>query len=523
MRTTNDPRVMNLRFADLADARVAIWGFGREGRAALAVLRRRFPEKLLTVFCSAAEADALKVRDNVPPSPATGSGERVGVSEQRGEMQASLEVAHAAPSSSLSPIAGDGKEGEILDTRLRLITAVPDAQALSQFDVVIKSPGISPYKSPAPEAERAGVRFTSGTALWFAEHPQARTICVTGTKGKSTVAALIAHVLRKGGQRVALAGNIGLPLLDLVDAGSADPPRAPDWWVIELSSFQLRDFGGAPTIAVINNLYEEHLDWHGTRERYVADKLAIAVDARQLVVNAQADLLAATAAHARRSVFGAAMGWHVRDGTIWRGEERVLRLAGLLLPGEHNALNVCAALAAIEAAGFDAVALAAHVASFQPLPHRLHRIGTRDGVDYVNDSIATTPYATIEALRSLEDRPVVVLVGGFDRGVDWEPFVRHVAAHAPAAIVTMGANGAAIATALRRIAEARFALGVTASLGDALARARELTPAGATILLSPGAPSFDQFRDYAERGREFARLAGFDPAAIAQIEGLGIA
>jgi UDP-N-acetylmuramoylalanine--D-glutamate ligase len=473
-----DPPVMSLRLADLADARVAIWGFGREGRAALAALRRRFPDKPIAVFCSAAEADALKARD----------GLRNGA-----------------------------------DARLRLITTVADAETLTQFDFVIKSPGISPYKPPAAPAQSAGVRFTSASALWFAEHPDARTICVTGTKGKSTVTALIAHILRKGGQRVALAGNIGLPLLDLLDVGGPDQPPAPDWWVIELSSFQTRDFGGAPTIAVINNLYEEHLDWHGTTERYVADKLAIAADARQLVVNAQADLLAATAAHARRRVFGAPAGWHVRDRAIWRGDERALGLAEVPLPGTHNALNVCAALAAVEAAGFDAIALAAHVATFKPLPHRLQRIGTRDGIDYVNDSIATTPYATIEALRSLADRPVVVLVGGFDRGVDWEPFVHHVAAHAPVAIVTMGANGAAIATALRRIADPRFALEATASLADALARARQVGPAGATILLSPGAPSFDQFRDYAERGREFARLAGFDPASITQIEGLGIA
>jgi len=469
---------MSLRLADLAGARVAIWGFGREGRAALAALRRRFPDRPIAVFCSAAEADALKARDGLRNDT---------------------------------------------DTRLQLITSAADAEALSRFDVVIKSPGISPYKPPAAPAQLAGVRFTSGTALWFAEHPDARTICVTGTKGKSTVTALIAHILRKGGQRVALAGNIGLPLLDLLDVGEPGQPPAPDWWVIELSSFQTRDFGGAPTIAVINNLYEEHLDWHGTAERYGADKLAIAAHARQLVVNAQADLLAATAAHARRRVFGAPVGWHVRDGAIWCGDERVLHLAGLPLPGAHNALNVCAALAAIEAAGFDATALAAHVATFKPLPHRLQRIGTRDGIDYVNDSIATTPYATIEALRSLEDRPIVVLVGGFDRGVDWEPFVRHVAASAPAAIVTMGANGAAIAAALRRIAEPRFALDATASLADAVARSCELAPVGATILLSPGAPSFDQFRDYAERGREFARLAGFDPESIAQIEGLGIA
>ena len=459
---------MPLRLAELADARVAVWGFGREGRAALAVLRRYFPHKTLTVFCNEAEA-----------------------SERTGDPAA--------------------------DGRLRVVVQPPDVAALEQFDIVVKSPGISPYKLPAAAALRAGVRFVSGSALWFAEHPHARTICVTGTKGKSTVAALIAHVLRKSGKVVALAGNIGLPLLELIA-----PPQPPDWWVIELSSFQTHDFGGAPAVAVVNNLYEEHLDWHGTRERYATDKLMIAANATHLVVNAQEALLAATDSHASRSIFGAAHGWHVATDAVCRGNVAVLPLRAVPLPGLHNAQNVCAALAALEAAGLDAAALAPHVATFKALPHRLQRLGSHDGIDYVNDSIATTPHATIEALRSVGAR-TVVLVGGFDRGLDWRPFVDYVAAHSPAAIVTMGANGAAIAAALKAVDQRHFTLHESRSLAEALALARRAAPPGATILLSPGAPSFDAFRDYAERGREFARLAGFDPAAIAQIEGLGIA
>lgn len=476
----------SLRLSDLAGARVAIWGYGREGSAALAALRRHCPDKALTVFCS--EAEAVTVAADL-------HGARDAANAARVQVAACVDV----------------------------VTTPPDAAALSRFDIVIKSPGISPYRPPVPEALQASVRFTSGTALWFAEHPQARTICVTGTKGKSTVTALIAHILRKGGLRVALAGNIGLPLLDLLDVGGPGQEPAPDWWVIELSSFQARDFGGAPTVAVINNLYEEHLDWHATRERYAADKLAIAAHAARIVVNAQPELLAATAANEQRSVFGTPSGWHVADDAIWRGPHRVLPLADLPLPGLHNAQNACAALAAIDAAGLDAQLLAMHAATFKPLPHRLQALGARDGIDYINDSIATTPYATIEALLSLAGRETTVLVGGFDRGVKWNAFIEHVGRHPPHAIVTMGANGGAIAAALKANPAPGFRLASGASLADAVASARSLTPAGGTILLSPGAPSFDQFHDYAERGREFARLAGFDPAAIAQIEGLGIA
>jgi len=509
-----EAKAANLRLADLADARVAIWGYGREGRAALAALRRRFPAKAIALFCSEAEAGQVANDMLATPSP---TGERV----------PEAPAPHGEPWLSGHPSVEDATQRQhptpvpMGDGSINVRTAQPDLGALAQFDLVVKSPGISPYKSPAPEAVQAGVRFTSGTALWFAENPQARTICVTGTKGKSTVSALIAHILRRSGLRVALAGNIGLPLLELLDQADREP--APDWWVIELSSFQARDFDGAPTIAVINNLYEEHLDWHGSRERYIADKLAIAARAGRVVVNAEPGLLAATASIAQRSLFGSLGGWHVADDAICRGADRVLALPALPLPGLHNARNVCAALAAIDATGLDAELLSAHVATFKPLPHRLQTLGTRDRIDYVNDSIATTPFATIEALLSLAGRATTVLVGGFDRGVSWRTFVDHVARHPPHAIVTMGANGAAIAAALATVAAPAFTLASSTTLADAVTRAQALTPPGGTILLSPGAPSFDQFHDYAERGRQFARLAGFDPAAIAQIEGMGIA
>ena len=453
-----------MRLTELANARVAIWGSGREGRAALGALRRRFPHKPLTLFCSEEEAKS---------APGTG---------------VAIEI------------------------------VPPDAGSLQRFDVVIKSPGISAYRAAVTEAAAAGVRFTSGTALWFAERPQARTICVTGTKGKSTVTALIAHLLRKSGKRVALAGNIGMPLLDLLDE-----PREPDWWVIELSSFQTRDFDGAPSVAVITNLFEEHLDWHGTRERYVADKLAIAHAAKTLVVNAQPELLARTSAHPARRVFGDNAGWHVSEEGIRRGNEPILATAAIPLAGRHNAQNVCAALAALEAAGEDGRALACHAVTFKALPHRLQVLGVRAGLEYVNDSISTTPYATIEALRAFDKRIVTVIVGGFDRGVDWNPFAEYAAQNPPRAIIATGANGARIVEKLCGIEAPEFLLVSAPTLDDVLTTARTLTPAGGVVLLSPGAPSFDQFKDYAERGREFARRAGFDPAAIAQIGGLGVA
>ena len=452
-----------MRIADLAGRRVAVWGFGREGRAAIDALRRRLPALALTLFCSEAEVAAARAFE---PS-----------------------------------LAVIGKE--------------PDATALAAFDVVIKSPGISAYKPALLEAQSRGTRFTSGTALWFAEQPQAPVVAVTGTKGKSTTTALIAHLARSLGVRTALAGNIGLPLLELLDAQA-------ELWAVELSSFQTGEAGPLP-LGVITSLYEEHLDWHGSRERYVADKLKLAQAARTLLVNGMQDtLLERTAAHPRRVLFGVAEGWHVRDGWIRRADERLFAASGLPVPGEHNALNACAALAALEAMGHDARAAVPALAHFHALPHRLQPLGERAGLAWINDSISTTPQATLAALASLEGRQVTVIVGGHDRGLDWSDFVEAVGDQAGLAIVAQGANGPRIAAALRD-AQALGEVALVATLAEAVAKARALTPAGGVVLLSPGAPSFDQFHDYAERGRRFAELAGFDGTAISGIEGLGVA
>lgn len=453
-----------MRIAELGGRRVAIWGLGREGRAALTALRTHVTDLAPTLFCSDSEARVLATEEF-----------------------------------------------------LRIDSRPPDAAMLRAFDVVIKSPGISAYRPEIELARSAGTQFTSGTELWFAEHPHARVIAVTGTKGKSTVSASIAHLLRSLGRRVALAGNIGVPLLELLD-----PPRLPDWWVVELSSFQTRE-AGAVEIGVINNVHEEHLDWHGSRERYVDDKLALADAARTLIVNAlQAELLARTTTHPHRILFGDRAGWHVADDMLMKGDAQVLALDVLRLPGAHNALNLCAALTVLDAAGEDAVRAAAAIATFEPLPHRLQPLGERDGLEWIDDSIATTPQATLQALASLSDRAVTLLIGGYERGLDWQPFAQAVQRTPPHTIITMGANRERIGDVLRECAGA-YHLQSAATLAEAVALSRAATPARGVVLLSPGAPSFDQFRDYAERGQAFARLAGFNAPTTAVIAGLGIA
>ncbi len=467
-----------MRISQLDGRRIALWGWGREGRAAYRALRARLPALPLTLFCNSAEID----------------------------------------------------DARALGDALLSITTEATGERLGAFEVVIKSPGISPYAPEAQAAAARGTRFLGGTALWFAEHDDgtgtaARTLCVTGTKGKSTTTALLAHLLRADGQRTALAGNIGLPLLELLD-----PVPAPQVWAIELSSYQTRDVaasGVRPQLAIALNVFPEHLDWHGGEQRYVDDKLALLTQARPRIAVLNADdprLAALSLPDSAVRWFGRGDGWHLRGDALYRGDARVMDTTGLPLPGRHNRGNLCAVLAALEAIGLDAIALAPHAATFQPLPHRLQPLGVRDGLRYVNDSISTTPHASLAALEVYRDQRVAILVGGHDRGLDWTAFAECMRHAPPRAVVTMGQNGPRIHALLAPLAaQGGFALLAAADLPDAISIAQHALSGDGVVLLSPGAPSFGAYRDYVERGRHFAALAGFDPEAISSIQGLGIA
>ena len=479
-------RISQLEAIAADGGRIALWGWGREGRAAYAALRaaggagvgvRDSADVPLTVFC--AEDEAPEVLGLGDPSLA--------------------------------------------------VETVASREHLARFDVVIKSPGISPYRAEAMAAAAQGTRFIGGTALWFAGRAAAGeiaagTVCVTGTKGKSTTTSLLAHLLRAGGHRTALAGNIGLPLLEVPDEPT------PEFWAIELSSYQTGDVASSdvrPEVAVVLNLFPEHLDWHGSEARYVDDKLKLVTEARPrtAVLNAADPRLAALDLPDSRVVwFNREDGWHLRGEALYRGDAFVFDTAAVPLPGRHNRGNLCAVLAAIEALGVDAAPLAPAALDFRPLPHRLQWLGERDGLAWVNDSISTTPHASLAALDCHRERRLAILLGGHDRGLDWHDFADHLRQAAPDAVVTMGGNGPRIHALLAPLAaEGRFALEAADDLADAVARARRLLGGQGVVLLSPGAPSFGAYRDYTERGRHFAALGGFDPDAISAIPGLGVA
>lgn len=435
-----------MRAADLARARVAVWGLGREGRAAIRLLRAYHPDLRLLLLDDAADAGPPDGLDNI--DCAFGAGE----------------------------IAG----------------------ALGRIDVLVKSPGVSLYRREIGIAREHGVRITSLLNLWFAEGAGLTTVCVTGTKGKSTTASLVAHMLVGLGRRPALAGNIGVPVTEI-------DPAAADCAVIEVSSYQAADFAGLCDIAVLTSLFPEHLDWHGTLDAYYCDKLNLLRHARHRIVNREVQPAAALADR----FFNAAAALHACGCEIFDGGERIGPVRNRYLARPHNLSNVCAALTAVKAVGLDPAAALAAIDDFRALPHRQQEIGTRGGVLYVDDSISTAPESAIAALDVYAGYPLTAIVGGYDRGVDYASLVARLTGGGVGAVVCLGASGGRIYELLCAVRETAPQTLLAGSMAEAVAVAKRLTPPGGVVLLSPAAPSYGAYRDFAERGRDFAAAAGF--------------
>jgi UDP-N-acetylmuramoylalanine--D-glutamate ligase len=374
------------------------------------------------------------------------------------------------------------------------------AAAAGTFDLVVASPGV-PEKAPAlAAAGRAGVEVWSEIELAF-RLSSVPILGVTGTNGKTTATKMIADALGAAGFRVAAAGNIGRPL---TDAAVEDHEVI----VAELSSFQLRHIVSfrAP-VGVVLNVAEDHLDWHGDFERYLAAKARlfenqlpgdVAIhhddpDATRVVAGSAGRRVAFSAGAAPEN--GAGVDAH---GVIVVPEGPVMKAASLKARGAPAILNAVASAAAACAFGAKPDAVGRALARFEPLPHRMELVGEVAGVSFVNDSKATNPHAVAAALDGLER--VVLIAGGRNKGLDLRPIA--AASGRVHAVVTLGESASDIEAAFAAAAPA-VRVERASTMDDAVGRAAAVASLGDTVLLAPGCASFDMFTDYKARGEAF--------------------
>lgn len=471
--------------------RVLILGFGREGRSTYALLRRFFPEQTIWV------ADQNSVCPDM-----------------------------LAEDESVEYLGG------------------PDyLQTLADYDLIMKSPGVSLKDvDVAPFAAR--IESQLELLLSVAAEYQLHTVGVTGTKGKSTTSSLIYQILQDQGRPSLLLGNIGVPVFEHLDEITPGMTL-----VLEMSSHQLEFMHHSPEVAVLLNLYPEHLDHYRSFDAYAVAKSQIYRhqtpqdwffysadnEASQGVVRESPPVAQCAglwfaeetsptsqltakdqevaAATGSRSA-GIPSAFLTKDGhqILFQGEFLYDASAARALPGEYNLRNITFALAVAKVLGLNSARAALSVNRFQTLRHRLELVGEVDGVRYYDNAIGTVPRATIEAIKALNNLPAqaadavqTVIIGGMDRGVDQQELADFLRASSVEYVICMPDTGYLVAEMLARAgAETKVVRADT--LAAAVAAAKELTASGKICLLSPAAASYGAFKNFEDKGDQFAAL-----------------
>lgn len=440
-----------MKLGELKDKEILILGFGREGIDSFKFLRKLFPKKILGI----------------------------GDKKELKELDKPLQILFRKT---------------LADKKIRLHLGENYLKALKDYDIIIKSPGISP-KVIAPFITKRQ-RITSQTEIFFENCP-GKIIGITGTKGKGTTSSLIYRILKEGGFKVHLIGNIGKPVLSTLFK-----VKANDIFVYELSSHQLYNLKKSPQIAVFLNLFAAHLDYYKNFREYVNAKANITryqTNRNYLIFNSQDKFVKKIAKSSR-----------AKKIPIPTNLEFIKNIR-IPLIGKFNLKNVMAAVVVGKLFNIPKKKIREAIKSFKPLPYRLEFVGKYKGIEFYNDSLATVPQAVEAALEALENNKVKTLIlGGYDQGsIDFASLAKKILESKIRTLIFLSPGTAEIIwqkilslkTKKRSSPEAFF----VSSMKEAVKIAYQKTKRGETCLLSPASPSFNLFRDYKERGNLFKK------------------
>jgi len=448
---------------------VVLLGFGREGQASYHVFRQAFPLKQLAI------ADANQA---IAQSPV---------------------------------IAGD--------MQLDLITGEDYLERIAGYDMIVRSPGIPLWKLITPgypgKPSIAIEQVTSQTDLFLRRYAK-QVVGVTGTKGKSTTASLIHHILKTAGKDVILAGNIGNPVFHFIDL-----IRPETIIVFELSSHQLEYIKVAPHISVLLNLFQEHLDAYRSYTDYQLAKVNITRYQQAddfLVYNLEDDLVANHLIPFRKqrktypfSMLGElAPGAFIREGKVCFSDGSITIPVWTIhqdrfLRGEHNLKNILAAVSVLMILGVEPEMVEDGISTFKGLEHRLEYVGEFGGIHFYNDSIATIPEACMEAVKAIP-KVDTLIAGGFDRGIDYAGLAEFLCSSRVRNLILVGVAGKRIGEHLGCNGLNEKKLFYIGRFDDFREIAFRETRAGYACLLSPAAASYDEFKNFEERGKRFREL-----------------
>lgn len=459
--------------AKLKDKKILILGAGREGLASYLFLRRQFPKMKLMI------------------------------ADQQARLQLSLTWKKYFKNDPYL-IGSFGKHY---------------LNCLENINYIFKTPGIPLTLAPLQKFLKQGGIISSQTA-WFFKLARGKIIGITGTKGKSTTASLIAHTLSFGKRPVLLMGNIGTPPLSMIAQTNHRTLS-----VLELSAHQLQDLTTSPHLAVLQNITSEHLDYYPNLSAYQNAKSSLVRYQKSSDYLIYCDEFAicrqfAQLSKAKLLPFGlkeqlAHRAFVDRQAIYYRpqqGQPRsiaIIKRKQLKLLGKHNLYNIMPAIIIGKHFGLSDEQLAKALASFTPLRHRLELAGNYQQVTYINDSLSTTPQAAVAALKIFHDRPIYLLAGGFERRQDYQSLAKQILAQKVPAVILFPTTGKRLKQNIVDLAIAKKQLAPdfyqVETMSEAIKICKKLATPGSIVLLSPAAASFGSFKDYADRGNQFCQ------------------
>ena len=404
--------------------------------------------------------------------------------------------------------------------------------SINDQTVVMVTPGIKPDHPVLNQAINAGAWVSSNMQIFLEiclpdrakPHPlsallpkipaQTKVIGVTGTKGKSTTTAVIYHLLEGAGLPSFLGGNIGKPALDLVPLMLNSTKTQQLFAVLEMSCHQLNRLTISPEIAVIQSITPEHLDYYPNFDQYVLAKTNITQyqqDSDWLIYQKDNSTTNKIAEKSRAqtfcfSLYDQTCAASAKTNKLYYQNLSVIKTDELQLIGQHNWLNVMPGIIVAAKLAVEPLKINQLLKSFSPLPHRLELISQQHGVQFFNDSLSTNPEAAIAALSSFGQQPIILIAGGFDRGLDYSGLAKKIAQSQIKLAILLPETGKRIASLLNKISNHKTIVEFVSNLQQAVALAKTQAQAGDIVLLSPGSASFNQFKDYQDRGNTFKRL-----------------
>lgn len=386
---------------------------------------------------------------------------------------------------------------------VRVETGRHNLQSFLEADLIVPSPGV-PLIAEIEAAREKGAKILSEIELAF-QFLKGKIVGITGTNGKSTTATLTYKILKEGGLDVFLAGNIGTPLISFVDKS-----QDTDIYVTEISSFQLEHIDKFKVpISVLLNISLDHLDWHPSFSSYYETKKKLILLQQKedtAILNRDDPLVWTLSREGKPRIYGFSRkrklrrGSFVKDSWIFlrdEREERLMSISEIPLPGEHNLENVMAAALVGHLLGVPLFGIRESIKSFKGLEHRLEKVLTVNGIDFVNDSKATNIDATLKAIQSFNQR-IILILGGRNKGDDFRKLRRRVKERVKK-VILLGEAKEKIRDALKGIVP----MAVASSLKEAVSIGFSEASSGEMVLLAPACTSFDMFRDFEERGHIF--------------------